>query len=58
MHIPIESPDIRSVYVMDRSGKGSRRFSKQRNPRIERIKAKVVYYWREKANQEQKREAS
>jgi len=58
MHIPIDSPDIRSVYLMDRSGKGARRFNKERSPRIERIKAKVIRYWREKkSNETEQREA-
>ena len=52
MHIPIDSPDIRSAYVMDRSGKSGRRFKKDRNPRIERIKDKVIYHFRQKAERQ------
>jgi len=57
VHIPIESPDIRSVYLMDRSGKGLRRFNKERNPRMERIKAKVIDFWHQKAREMKEREA-
>ncbi len=48
MHIPIQSPDIRSVYLMDRSGAGSRKFKASKSPRMERIKRKVVDYLRAK----------
>ena len=49
MQIPIDSPDIRAVYLMDRSGSGSRRFNRDKNPRIARIERKVIDYWRAKA---------
>lgn len=48
MNIPINSHDIRSVYIMDRSGVNSRRFKKDRNPRMERIKRKALEFIRRK----------
>jgi len=49
--VPIESHDIRSVYLMDRAGTQSRKFKRDRNPRMERIKRKVIDYLRAKANE-------
>jgi len=48
MHIPIQSADIRRVYIMDRFGALSRKFKPDRNPRMERIKRKVIDYLRAK----------
>lgn len=41
MSIPIESPDIRSVYLMEISGQRSDRLVKL-DPRIVRIKRKLI----------------
>ena len=54
MNVPIQSADIRSVYLMDRSGCGSRRFKPDKNPRMEQIKRKVIEYLRAKANEGKK----
>lgn len=50
-HIPIQSADIRSVYKMDCSPKLRRRSGPDKNPRMERIKRKVIEYLRAKANE-------